>query len=195
MVSNTRSGQISLDDLYSTAISASLDGDKRTKDRFLKILALILLSKIPLSDEEIDGVLDLKYHERSAIILSRLQSLVSYRPRQPILLYHASFYDFLTAVDRSGEWFIDITWAKEMFALRCFEVMPVVKSLHFNMGELDSTSFIRNDVVEGLEERLSKTIPPYLRYVCLSWPQHLQEAPFTIILCDKLSLFVHRYLL
>ena len=51
------------------------------------------------------------------------------------------------------------------------------------------------DEVEGLEERISKTIPLYLRYVCLSWPQHLQEASFTIILCDKLSLFVNRYLL
>ena len=62
------------------------------------------------------------------------------------------------------------------------------------MGDL-KTSFVRNNEVEGLEERLAKAIPPYLLYVCRHWSHHLRVLPFSRELLDKLTIFVNEQLL
>ena len=48
--------------------------------------------------------------------------------------------------------------------------------LRFNICDLPS-SFIRNEDVPGLSNRIKVRIPQYLRYACVQWAHHLAEVP------------------
>ena len=181
-----------LDALYTTALEASMSRDQQTMDLFRRVMSLVLFSKTPLSDTTIDSILGLAWYQRSAIILSKLRSLVAYKPGVPVRLYHTSFYDFLTTADRCGEWLVDIVHGNSVITYCSLNVMT--KSLHFNMGDLDS-SFIRDDAVEGLAERIAENIPPDLDYVCHHWTDHLRLVPFSPDLLDMLTTFVLEQLL
>ncbi|KAL5520517.1 hypothetical protein ACEPAG_9741 [Sanghuangporus baumii] len=80
--------EFGLYDLYSTVLKSSgIDWtNSRSRDRFRKVLSLLLLSKVPLSSESIDGIIGFRTEESSVLILSRLRSLVLYSPGGPYLL-------------------------------------------------------------------------------------------------------------
>lgn len=184
--------EAALDALYKSVLEISLDKSEETKALFKKVFAVILASKEWLPDCAIDGILGLGPLGGCAVILSRLHAVVEFSHGKPIRLYHSSFFDFLTTSARSGDWFVDIEKAREMILLRCFAVMS--KQLHFNIGGLRS-SFIPNAAIAGLDRHVAKAIPDYVQYVSLSWPSHLREVPFSIIVLERLSSFVDNDLL
>ena len=159
---------------------------------YRQVFALILFGKEKFSDKMIDDILGLPPHRGSVIILSKLQSVVAFEHGKPVDFYHASFHDFLSASERSGEWCIKVSDGNKLLAERCLCVMEDL--LHFNMADLQ-TSFIPNVAVEGLEQRISTAIPPYFQYVCRSWASHLRASPFSTDLLSKLRSFVYNQLL
>ncbi|KAL5521307.1 hypothetical protein ACEPAG_9230 [Sanghuangporus baumii] len=84
LISDSRSlSGFGLDELYATVLESSgiKWDDARSRDRFGKIFALLLLSKVPLSSKAIDGILGFPSLEPSLLILSRLRSLITYSPK------------------------------------------------------------------------------------------------------------------
>ncbi|KAL5521305.1 hypothetical protein ACEPAG_9228 [Sanghuangporus baumii] len=196
LVSDSRSlSWFGLDELYATVLASSgIDwSDARSRDRFGKVFALILLSKVPLPSKTIDGILGFSSLEPSLLILSRLRSLITYSPGGPVSLLHASFSDYLTSCERSSKpWDIDIDEAKRLIIDRCFIVMGGL--LRFNICDLESSS-VYHDYVPGLEDRVKTRIPSHLIYTCGLWAPHLLDVPFSPELGGKLSDFAHRHLL
>ncbi|EJC98415.1 WD40 repeat-like protein [Fomitiporia mediterranea MF3/22] len=181
-----------LDQLYESILLGSgiRFNSETSKERFSQVLGLILLSRIPLSEDTIDGLLGYSVDEPSRLILSRLQSVLVYTPAAPIYFFHTSFRDYLTSSSRCNDaWFIDLDIQKKLITKRCFDVMK--RMLRFNICKIES-SYIRNDQILDLSERIKEKIPSYMEYACLFWGQHLHEAQFSDALSSELLEFLHK---
>ena len=191
MVSGAQNGAVSLDELYSTALEEAFKWDDEMISIFRDVMSVVLFGKTQFTNDMVDGILGLGSDEGSDIILSKLRPLLAYTRDQPIRLHHTSFFDYLTSCV-GKPWFIDVAGARKMLAERCLDVL--CKLLHFNMAELE-TSFLRNDEVQDLNDRIARTISMHLRYVCRYWAEHLRNALFSEDLLRMLTAFVNDHLL
>ncbi|EJC98429.1 WD40 repeat-like protein [Fomitiporia mediterranea MF3/22] len=167
--------------------------DESSKVRFAQVFGLILLSRIPLSDNTIDELLGFSSDEPSRLILSRLQSVLVFTRGAPVRFCHASFRDYLLSPERKSDpWLIDFESQKMFIASRCFEVLR--GGLRFNICGLQS-SYIPNDQIPGLPDRITANIPPHLEYACLFWTEHLRDAAFSPELLNELKGFLYNRLL
>ncbi|EJC98397.1 WD40 repeat-like protein [Fomitiporia mediterranea MF3/22] len=161
-----------------------------SKERFSQVLGLILLSRVPLPDDTIDGLLGYSVDEPSRLVLSRLQSVLVYTPASPIHFFHTSFRDYLSSPKRYNDpWIIDLDVQKNLITTRCFSVMA--DRLRFNICDIKS-SYIPNDQIPDLSDRIKANIPPHLEYACMFWTQYLHEAQFSHQLLNELSEFLHK---
>ena len=101
-----------------------------------------------------------------------LRGTTDSRPIRPL---HASFPEFLTDQERSGEFFIDLSRIHTELAFACLGVMKT--ELRFNICGLPS-SYLRNSEVYDLEKRIEANITPQLSYSCRYWADHLCHTSF-----------------
>ncbi|EJD05297.1 WD40 repeat-like protein [Fomitiporia mediterranea MF3/22] len=184
-----------LEQLYDSVLMTSgiSFDDESSQVRFSQVVGLILLSRSQLTDDTIDGLLGFLNDEPSRLILSRLQSVLVFTRGEPIHFCHTSFHDYLVSAGRESDpWFIDIETQKKLIALRCFDVMRGI--LQFNICSIAS-SYIPNEQIPDLPDRIKASIPSHLEYTCLFWSQHLLETPFSHVLLDELSEFLDEHLL
>ena len=196
LVADSRSvSGFGLNELYGAALRKSgiAWDNERSRGRFREVLSLVLLSRVPLSSEEIDGILGFSPRQSSLLVLSRLRSLVTYAPGGSVSLLHASFSDYLTSSDRADDpWFIDIHPAQQMIVKRCLAIMKT--ELRYNICNLES-SCVRNDDVPDLADRIKSKISPQLEHACLHWAHHLTEIPCSSELLDAVTDFAYNRLL
>ena len=102
-----------------------------------------------------------------------LRGTTDSRPIRPL---HASFPEFLTDQERSGEFFIDLSRIHAELAFACLAVMKT--ELRFNICGLPS-SYLRNSEVYDLEKRIEANITPQLSYSCRYWADHLCHTSFS----------------
>ena len=96
-------------------------------------------------------------------------------PSVPIRPLHASFAEFLTDRDRSGEFFINVRLIHNDLAFASLSTMK--QRLKFNICCLTS-SYLPNSGVSDLDDRVKNCIPPELAYSCRFWTDHVRQAPF-----------------
>lgn len=192
IASNVRSIS-GLNQLYSTVLGNSGISwhDNTSKTRFQRVVGLILLSKTPLIEDTIDSILGSSVGKCRAT-LSRLRSVIEYRPGEPIRLFHTSFSDYLVSSSHTEDWIIDMAEQEFFLAARCFEIMKA--ELRFNICDLKS-SFVHNDAVDDIEGRIRSRILPHVSYACCYWTKHLCEAPYRTSLIEGLSTFLYSRLL
>lgn len=192
MASNVRSLN-GLEQLYSTVLCNSGISwhDVTSKTRFQRVISLILISKVPLTEGTIDAILGLSVG-KCREMLSRLRSVIDYRAGEPIRLFHTSFSDFLMSSSHNEDWFIDLPTHESLLAMRCFAIMK--EGLRFNICGLNS-SFIYNDEVDDLEGRIESKISPHLSYACRFWAQHLCQVSYGQALMKEFSAFLFSRLL
>ncbi|OCB85297.1 WD40 repeat-like protein [Sanghuangporus baumii] len=190
-------GGYGLDSLYETVLEGSgIWQDVDSKDDGTRILGFILLAKEAMSSVDSgaflglgEGIVDL--------ILRQLRSVVSYEPGKPVRLHHASFADYLLSSDRSGGklWHIDETKQKQAVTERCFGVMA--ENLRFNICGI-KTSFLCNNELSGLGQRIEDAIQYHLDYACRFWAAHVcelssEDRPIAVL--SKLKKFMESHLL
>ncbi|KAL5512561.1 hypothetical protein ACEPAG_3214 [Sanghuangporus baumii] len=183
-----------IDDLYATVLEQAWTywDWRNAGDDFKNILGFILFAKEALSGGDIEAFLGLDEDVVDSI-LCQLRSVVSYETGKPVRLHHASFADYLTSDRSSGKpWNIDESGQKSCIAERCFDVMG--ESLRFNICGIEST-FLRNDEVPCIQDRIQKAIPRHLDYACRFWSVHFCEVANTDDLLDKLNTFANVHLL
>ena len=192
LVNDTRGVGMNLDMLYATVLENCIDWkDEEMKEVFSSVFSLILFGKTPLSDVDIDDILD--YEKGTTMdILSGLHSLVVFEPGQPIRIHHTSLYDYLTSMRCDGSWFIDADVEKSRIVSRCFVLMK--NQLRFNICNLE-TSFKFNRDVLNLEKRVSERIHPGLLYACRHWASHLRDVPYSNEILSELDNFMYKQLL
>ena len=188
LVSNAKF--LDLGELYTTVLVRALDWNEGNREIFKNIFSLIFFARRPLSDEEINEILGVEMDVTSNI-LSYFHSLVRYEPGQPITIHHTSFYDYLISCE-GRPWHVDPKVQKAYIASKCLERMG--GSLRYNICDLQS-SFAFNTDVPDLDSRVTRYIPPFLKYICCNWAHHLQSVPYSQELCYKLRSFTHNQLL
>ncbi|KAL5504568.1 hypothetical protein ACEPAH_7229 [Sanghuangporus vaninii] len=183
-----------IDSLYAIVLEQSGISwhNREAKEEFAKILSVILFAKEALSGEDIEGFLGLE-EDTADTVLGRLRSVLSYETGKPVRLHHASFADYLTSDRSNGKpWNIDEAHQKVHISERCFDVMG--EKLHFNICGIES-SFMRNDEIPDLRDRIQKAIPRHLDYACRFWSVHFCEVPDPKDLSGHLKTFANHRLL
>lgn len=169
------SAETRLDKLYSTALNAAGKWDDATfSSDFRLIMGAVLRGRISLSDENIDQILGLEGRRAAKHIFSRVRCLLVWQPGQAVRILHASFGDYLTDPNRSGQhpWYVDLITADYTLACGCFRVMKA--GLRFNICGLE-TSYLSNENVPNLSSRIESSVPVHLAYSCRFWADHLQN--------------------
>ncbi|KAL5512562.1 hypothetical protein ACEPAG_3215 [Sanghuangporus baumii] len=183
-----------IDSLYSTLLEQSgiTWMESEARDEFTKILGVILFAKEAMSGEDIEAFLGLE-EDTVDTILGRLRSILSYETGKPVRLHHASFADYLTSERSNGKpWNIGEARQKAHIAERCFDAMG--ETLRFNICGIES-SFLRNDEILDLQDRIKKAIPRHLDYACRFWSVHFCEIPNSKDLLKKLNTFANIHIL
>lgn len=122
-------------------------------------------------------------------IIKALSALLTGAPETaiPVRPVHASFYDFLTDQERSGEFYIGTSELKhDQLALACLRVMKA--ELRFNICNLES-SYLPNSDVADLPQRIKRCISSQLYYSCRFWTSHYMASSFNASLVEELEPF------
>ncbi|QRW25631.1 Vegetative incompatibility protein HET-E-1 [Rhizoctonia solani] len=85
---------------------------------------------------------------------------------------HASFPDFMFSQERSQKYFCNRSSHNQFLARHCLEIMKI--RLCFNICQLES-SYLLDDEVPDLNDRVEALIPPVLRYASRFWVDHLTQ--------------------
>ncbi|GAB1521514.1 hypothetical protein RhiTH_004611 [Rhizoctonia solani] len=101
---------------------------------------------------------------------------------------HASFSDYMFDSSRSKQYHRDPMAHNQIMALRCFDLY---RNLHpqFNICGLVS-SYMPDDRVEELDERIQKVISTELFYASRYWAMHFQSSTVTAYLLSELEEFL-----
>ncbi|KAI5123810.1 hypothetical protein M0805_009105 [Coniferiporia weirii] len=108
-----------------------------------------------------------------------------------IRVCHPSFLDYIGNHSQSQEYWTEVSTLNSIMATRCLQIM--ISELRFNICNLES-SYVFNDDVPDLQDRVKKYIPQHLQYSCLYWTNHLQSSCLKIDgqgVQDMLYSFLH----
>ncbi|KAL5503814.1 hypothetical protein ACEPAH_7885 [Sanghuangporus vaninii] len=189
-------GEHGLYGLYTTALKGSEIWQSNLRDVGTSVLGLILVAKESFTGATIEAFLGLE-EDTADLVLSQLQSVISYEAGKPVRLHHASFADYLLSSQRSDDrpWHIDEIGRKQAVTERCFDTMT--ENLRFNMCDIES-SFFRNEDVPDLQTSIVNNIRPHLEYACRFWSVHLCELSQSAVstkLKDRTKRFGNEHLL
>ncbi|CAE6511856.1 unnamed protein product, partial [Rhizoctonia solani] len=185
-----------IDSLYSILLSLALENDRLETEeieRIHAILRTVICIQEPISVETLAVLADLGDTSHVLTALDPLRSVLHVSERTGLVCaLHASFADFLFHRGRSGRFFCDKAKQHQSMAEKCFELME--KQLRFNICNLKS-SYVFDQAVPDLEERIKSNISPPLLYSCRHWANHVCLAPVSLELCDVLYTFLTQMLL
>ena len=184
-----------LDSMYKLTLEGifPFQQDKRPLARFQSVMEQILATAEPLSLSSLTSMRhhfideDLRMIDINTII-KHMGALLSGTTDPSVVIrpLHASFSDFLTDENRSGEFFIDLSHIHENLAGASLGIME--DGLQFNICQLP-TSYLPNSKFSDLDERIKEYISPELSYSCRCWTDHLQLTQFDLALAQAIQAF------
>ncbi|KAJ7707021.1 mycorrhiza-induced WD40-repeat domain protein [Mycena olivaceomarginata] len=172
-----------IDALYGQIIGNAWNGiepdEKATQKR---ILTTILCLREPLSLYALAGLLG-EDPENIAASLTDIHSVIDVPTslEAPVLVFHASFPDYMTDIRRAGSNTLDMPAYHAALALQCVKCLNAY--LHQNLCNIrrtDTTSIIIEDI------RI-KSIAPHLRYASVYWGTHVSLIPLGMVHPDLVS--------
>ncbi|CAE6472679.1 unnamed protein product [Rhizoctonia solani] len=176
-----------IDQLYGAILEAAIS-DRRLepteRDDMKLVLHTLVCAQAPLTVNTVNGLLKLNDVGRIHAALRPLWSVLHVMgPEMTVTTLHASFPDYLTNPERSGNtpWHCDAATHHGLLAQRSFECIRDTVP-QFNICRLDS-SYLYDSEVEDLDARAERYIPLELRYACQYWSAHLDASD-----CGLLSL-------
>jgi len=184
-----------LNELYTNILSAALNPRRLEEQEMNDIrltLRTVVCAKEPMTVQTLASLLGLT-EEQVRFSLQPLQSILHVQDNTHGLVspFHASFPDYLFDKIRSNDFHCEATEHSEVLANFCFDLMKA--QLRFNICKLES-SFVFDEDVLDLQDRIKEFISPALSYACRYWGEHLRKGNFTdtVKLVDFLT---HRLLL
>ncbi|KAJ7828348.1 WD40-repeat-containing domain protein [Mycena olivaceomarginata] len=165
----TRIQTAGIDALYGQIINNALNGTEPDEwEARQQVLTTLVCLREPISLSAIAGLLR-EDPENLEASLSDFHSVIDIPAslEAPVLIFHASFPDYMTDVSRSGHHMLDVPKHHARLALQCIRCMNFY--LHENLCSIkrgDSRSIIT-------ESAMSKLIPAHLKYAAIYWGTHL----------------------
>ncbi|KAF8715288.1 ribosomal large subunit assembly, partial [Rhizoctonia solani] len=185
-----------IDELYTAILKSALedkDLGEPDKERIRAVLRTVLMAQEPIGVETIALLAGIDGSRRVEYALLPLRSVLHQSESTGLVsTLHASFPDFMFNPTRSGSYFCDMDKHSPRMARRCFAVMK--DQLRFNICDLPS-SFIPDENVDNLQDRIKHRILASLAYVCRYWASHVSVAPANDDLLEDLSVFLSERLL
>ncbi|KAG8731187.1 hypothetical protein FRC11_004765 [Ceratobasidium sp. 423] len=166
-----------IDTLYATIISSALENpnlEPSDKDLIKLVLHTVVCTQEPLSINALGVILELGDANRVKTALQRLRSVVyvSAGENGLVTTLHTSFSDYILDPLRSKEYACNAEAQHSRLVTLCFNRIKRNKQ-QFNICRLES-SYVLDEKIPGIEERINQTIPPDLLYACRYWAVHLQ---------------------
>ncbi|KAG8708771.1 hypothetical protein FRC11_006201 [Ceratobasidium sp. 423] len=196
MTPSTTKEHSQIDALYTAILKSALNEDELEGDEVEDIrvvLRIVLFAQEPISVGTIATLAGVNEPQRVEYALLPLRSVLHQSETTGLVsTLHTSFQDFMFDNKRSGPYFYDFVKYSQLMAQRCFLIMG--ENLRFNICDLES-SFIPNEKVENIQDRIKDKISPWLAYACRHWPNHLKSAPMSGDLLAKLGGFLSCQLL
>ncbi|CAE6436465.1 unnamed protein product [Rhizoctonia solani] len=186
-----------LDQLYSTILKEALNNPSltTTEQRDIReVLQTVICARESLTLSGLCGLLKFEDLERVRTALRPLWSVLHIvNANEVVTTLHMSFSDYLLDPSRSGEYSCDAVSQNRNIALLCFQCIKDTRP-QFNICGLES-SFLVDQKVAGLEERVRNAISPELFYACQHWAAHLQATDSSRNLVEELEDFFSKRLL
>ena len=164
-----------LDGLYKLVLSSAVNWESKKDAQFYRaVLGAIIVSRIPITDVLLDGLLHPLPHKVRSF-LNRLRCLFDWTSGQVIRILHTSFTDYLCDLEQCGDapWLVEIAVHHHSLALGCFGVMA--RELRFNICEIPTSFYTHMETVD-LSERREQNISPVLVYAACYWVDHVEPA-------------------
>ncbi|CAE6440551.1 unnamed protein product [Rhizoctonia solani] len=186
-----------IDELYTTILRVALDDpnleQEEREDRH-QVLYTVICAQEPLTVTAMCGLLGMDNAERVRTALLPLWSVLHISGEAEIVTtLHASFPDYMFNPLRSKQYHCDQKLHNQVISRLCFSCLGKVRP-QFNICGLKS-SYIPDDKVEGLEEKIKSAISTELFYASRYWAVHLQSTPGTPDLIRQLDEFLQTQLL
>lgn len=169
--------------LYLTIIQLWLRdaGNNRTRNSRLAILHTIISAKAPIPAPVVADLIDISlmvYAETVTAVVDALHGVLRIAPDGAIYWYHASFQDFVVTKGHSHretryDYVCRLNLQNQRLALSCFRIMD--SKLRFNICDL-GTSYLLDEEVSDLSERVARCIGLALEYSCRHWASHFLVA-------------------
>ncbi|EGN92372.1 hypothetical protein SERLA73DRAFT_191223, partial [Serpula lacrymans var. lacrymans S7.3] len=156
------------------------------------LLQTIVFAKVPLSREHLKYFLVVPVKETTIdIVFREFKSVISIGEDGLVRIGHLSFVEFLLDSDLCPEPLRTPRAAASTcnlhFLRSCLQIMDdSTYGLRFNICKLES-SYLLNEDVEDLHERMKKYISGHLHYACRYWGPHLVDASGCLSSCHWLS--------
>lgn len=163
-----------IDDLYSAVLAAPFadeDLDPTEKDNIRLVLDTVVCAREPMSVPTMTKLLGLDDEQIIVLALQHLRSVLHFSDDKGLIsTFHASFPDFMLSRERSGDYCCNAADHNRYLTMRCFNTMQ--RLLRFNICNLES-SFVLDEDVPNLAEKIDDAISPELLYACRYWGDHL----------------------
>ncbi|KAG8729414.1 hypothetical protein FRC11_008824 [Ceratobasidium sp. 423] len=186
-----------IDELYATILRAGLDDhtlDSGERKDIRLVLHTAICAQEPLTTDALSGLLGINDIERVRTALRPLWSVLHVSGASELVTtLHASFPDYMLDPSRSGQYHCNPKMHNQTIARFCFDYFRNVRP-QFNICVLES-SYVRDDEVEGLEERVQSAITTGLFYAARYWAMHLRSATESPDLLKELEEFLSARLL
>ncbi|CAE6533260.1 unnamed protein product [Rhizoctonia solani] len=172
-----------LDKLYMAILDSAFSRPNisdANKKRMKTVLDTVICAQEPILIESLAGLLELKNGEHAKTLLRPLLSVVNV----PWTVYgelattlHASFPDFMLSADRSAGFYCAATQHHITLTLACLKQIRS-NPKQFNIWRVPS-SYLRDDHMDHLYDRVIIARGPVLRYACRNWYHHLELADYS----------------
>jgi hypothetical protein len=191
-ISTERNKNKEIDQLYTTILGAAFndpDLDVIEGQDMKLVLNTVICAREPLTIETLAGLLKVNDTERVHTALRPLWSvLYVVEASELVTPLHASFPDYMFDPGRSKEYYCDATEHNHTLALLCFDSIGDTKP-QFNVCRLES-SYVPDEHVVNLKERVDQVIPAELFYACRYWAAHLNASDGSPALIKRLEEFL-----
>lgn len=186
-----------IDEIYRRVLEVAIDNPQlndREKEDIKQVLNTVLCAREPLTVNSLSGLLGVHDPCRVHAALRPLWSVLRVVESSGLIaLFHTSFSEYMFDSGRSKGYCCDLATQHQLLARCSFNCIKNANP-QFNVCGLES-SYLPDDRIADLSERVVKAIPPELYYACRYWETHLELATGSSDLIEPLEDFLSARLL
>ncbi|EUC57209.1 vegetative incompatibility protein HET-E-1, partial [Rhizoctonia solani AG-3 Rhs1AP] len=174
-----------VDELYSVILAAAFNKAKLSpanRWRRRELLETIICAIEPMSLEALAALLGLEGAGQVNALLQPLRSVLNITSSGMVTTLHASFPDFMLSSGRSAAFHCVAVSRHSALAESSLRMIDAIKP-QFNICGLPS-SYLADNEVKDLDERVRHSISPGLVYTCRHWSTHLYLGDYNEKLVD-----------
>ncbi|CAE7070896.1 unnamed protein product, partial [Rhizoctonia solani] len=185
-----------IDSLYTAILTDALYDQEFTheeQNQMRLVLHIAICACEPILIQTLSALCGLEDKDDAIAALQPLRSVLHVSDHTELVTtLHASFPDFMFDHNRSGAFYCDKAEQSRFLSEMCLSVMTA--QLRFNICSIPS-SFVPNDQVPGLEDRITTNISEELSYTCRFWVDHLSATDPDLTLLPLVDTFMSQQLL